>query len=975
MKKILLFLIALVSLHGHAQLTKVATFDFQHPTQLSPPVTPSTGNGNYVIISNYTFTDTNEGQISLSFLMDNMYGIAELYTRIISGIPTQYYVGFSTNAKMKISAKLGSMINKIIFTGSRKDLRVNEGTFNFESNTWTASTESGSSEVIFTNPTTAEPQIMSIEVHYTTTSEIMEPSKVEIIDADGKPVKAYSAAATEVIKTTSFKSLNLTFPYDITALNLAAITMKDASNKAVEILPACSGKVLSIAAKTPIREDGDFSIMVPARSVKSSIQGEEIQNKALPVYHFKVRKIRDKLIYTKVVPKEGEVKSLPEIIKIGFGSDVKLISDNSKRVKMYKNGEPIYSVEMSIDEVHQDTVLLKNSHGFIDNSEVNLGEWTIVIPDSLIHTIFQVDGIIDPDDYWNPTTTLKWKMVDPLHDKRVEATALQAKAAELYEMIGQVGYPKADDDTYPLSTVKDKELAGTIEGLNADIASLKAAIKAFYDCTAITLPALQKWYTITSVNKNHAELPLSFTDGGVTIGGTPTAFQVEEITEDGKAVLRLKVAKNEQDQDVYNYLHILIADNKYTGMSTKNVLSEKNYLNNLTLGKMLLPATTEDPSPEQSIVAGLITIKGPMGNLKATGEAVVPTYAMVTHGTKSAISTDPGKNTLLFKSDSTHAFRFVETVEPEIKPDTPPITPTFSLSEVNTTNHTMALTVGGVTSATLSDVTKVKVKQEDVDVTGKITAEKVIEAVEGKQNQFTIHLDGLEAGAYFLLLEAGAFMYTYDNVNENDITLSFTIPAPSFTKDYEFYSWPLVSGDTPLRDTVLNNIYLFIRKGQTYQDMCIDPSKTIELIDGWNDDIKYREGKLELYRRFKLPEEYGGADPDLKAYIIRWNPRIQPGEYDDKPFLARVVIPEACLGNEVFGQWLAGEDVEETDCIVNSRLSLTFKINNQTATSIRNYSVDDINANVVFDLQGRKIENDKLPKGLYIQNGKKKVVR
>ena len=120
MKKILLFLMTLLSLQGQAQLTRVVTFDFQQPTKLSPPVTPSPENGNYVIISNYTFTDTQDEKIMLSFEMNNMYGIAELYTRIIAGVGTQYYVGFSANAKLKIAGKLGAMITKIIFTMSNQ---------------------------------------------------------------------------------------------------------------------------------------------------------------------------------------------------------------------------------------------------------------------------------------------------------------------------------------------------------------------------------------------------------------------------------------------------------------------------------------------------------------------------------------------------------------------------------------------------------------------------------------------------------------------------------------------------------------------------------------------------------------------------------------------------------------------------------------------------------------------------------------
>ena len=119
----------------------------------------------------------------------------------------------------------------------------------------------------------------------------------------------------------------------------------------------------------------------------------------------------------------------------------------------------------------------------------------------------------------------------------------------------------------------------------------------------------------------------------------------------------------------------------------------------------------------------------------------------------------------------------------------------------------MTLTIGVVASATLSDATKVKVMQGNTDVTAKVTAEKLIEAVAGTQSQFTIHVDGLETGTYSLFIEKGAFTYEQDNVNESDVTLSFDIPAPSFTKNFEFYGWPIVSGDTPLEDTVLNNIY------------------------------------------------------------------------------------------------------------------------------------------------------------------------
>ena len=103
MKKILLLLMAFVSLQGWAQLSEVANFDFQKPSELKPTaVSPSPNNNTYVVISNYTFQDE---KISLSFILDNYTGVAEMYTRIVEGYPTIYYVGFSTYARMKFTAQ------------------------------------------------------------------------------------------------------------------------------------------------------------------------------------------------------------------------------------------------------------------------------------------------------------------------------------------------------------------------------------------------------------------------------------------------------------------------------------------------------------------------------------------------------------------------------------------------------------------------------------------------------------------------------------------------------------------------------------------------------------------------------------------------------------------------------------------------------------------------------------------------------
>ena len=963
---------AFVSLQGWAQLSEVANFDFQKPSELKPTaVSPSPNNNTYVIITEYTFQDE---KISLSFIKDNYTGIAEMYTKLITGYPTQYYVGFSTNARMKFTAQSGSYINKIEFTSSHTDLLVNVGTFNVETNTWTA-TNGGSSEVIFSNPHTDHPMIFSIKVYYTAPSEIMNYTRADILDKDGVSVNTYSYSATEIPEVKSFKSLDITFPYSISPLNLGQITMTDGNSQPVGITTSCSGSVLSIAASAPIVEDGDFTISVPQRVVQSG----NIQNSALPTFQFKVRKEREIFNPIEVTPAEGNLTVLPEIIKLKFDNDVTLADLDAGAIVIRKDGAAKYTASLAKDETDQKTVLVKSSHsGDITNEEANLGVWTISIPAAAIHNPFKGNATLD---YWNKALTYTYTLIetpDPLKDKKTEMAGLKEQAAALVAKIGTVGYPKADDANPTLASVKDLEIPTTEDELNTDIGNLNAAIKAFYNNSVVTLPASQKWYTIASVNKDGAELPLSYSNGAVSLGGTATAFQVESITSEGVAVLKMKAGKDGENNTTYKYLHVLLGADDYNATSSKNVTDAATFVSNLTIGKMTLAGDGVDQTP----VAGLLTIKGCVGNDKTTGDKLGEAYAQVTHGATPAVTTSLTETTLFFESGKTSAFRFVETTEPSDEPVTPPtpptpqtVTPTYSLTEVNTNDHTMTLTIGDVTSATLINASKIKIYKDETDVTSQITASPLIEAAYGSLYQFSIHLDGLAAGIYSLVIGKGTFAFAGDVVIDEGERLSFTIPSstpdnptpddptpddptpddptptptPStndFTKGFEVKSWPMLSGDTPVQDVLLNDVYVFIFRGEKYNDLCVDESKTIELLDGWNDNIKYREGKLVAAPDFVLPEEWGGADPSIKAYRICWNPEVQPGDYANKPFLARIVIPEAAMGNEVFGQYLAGQNVKASDCIVNNRVSLTFKINNEEAaqeeerTSFFNYKIE-----------------------------------
>ena len=995
MKKILLLMMAFVSLQGWAQLSEEATFDIQKPAQLRPTgVTPSTNDGGYVNISNYTFQDQ---KISLSFGRDNIYGIAELYTRVVSGMPTQYYIGFSQNANMKIKAESGCYINRIVFTGSKYELAVNEGTFDFDTNTWTAASSSGSSEVIFSHPNkSAEPQIMSVKVYYTAPSEIMEATKAEIIDKDGVSVKTYSTTATEVPEVRSFKSLNITFPYNISSLNLGAVTMTDANNQAVSITPSCAGNVLSIAVATPITEDGDYSISVPQRVVRYG----DIQNKTLPVYQFKVRKDRAIFNYTKVNPAEGNVTSLPQVIKLGFSKDTKLITDNKKPVKMYKDGEPQYSITLSVDEAHKDTVLLDNNHGLIDNSEANLGVWTIVIPDSLIHNPFQVDGIIDNDDYWNAATTLTWTMIetpDPLKDQKAEVEALKQDAADLKAKIGTVGYPKEDDATNPLATAINFEIsaATTADDLDTYKTNLEKAIKAFYNATDIVLPISQKWYTIASVNKDNDEVPLSYASEAVTLGGTATAFQVESITSDGVAVLKVKAGKDSQDQTIYKYLHVLLGADDYDLTSTKNVTDEKKWFSSLTIGKMVLAGDDVDQKP----VAGLLTIKGGVGNDKTSGDKLGEAYAQVTHGATPTITTSLTDNVLYFESGKTTAFRFVETDEPSDEPVTPPasaVSPKAMFAGSVLDSNTKALTLIISGKANEGDITNVSlatptapyfvVKNADDSEGSQVTTftgTAILEKLEDgtHNNYFKVHVNGLADGDYYLILPVGTFAYT-ENVTDERMRADFTISSSgsgggsgsthSFIKDLAqaqpYSSSPYFDGDVAVNPVVLNDfrVYSYKREGETEQTFFADTQKKV-ILAGYFNSQEYWYGHFELDPNYN-PEQ-------VWCYKIVWEPTITESDFSGYVYNLGIKVEEETFGDKNFNAWLNNPgSVSEGDCHVNTTFVTFVKVDASVPTGISTLSVDDAAGKVIYDLQGRRVQNmDK--KGIYIVNGRKVVIK
>ena len=285
MRKILLFLLTLVTMMAQAQMEKAATFNFNHPSTLNPAVTPSSVAGNEVDLNNYTFT---ANDVTLGFGVQSGW---EFYKSVIlktnNDFSHSHSMGFNIRSTMIISVPSSSYITKIEMGIANINISPNVGTYHPASCTWTAKDKS-TSEVVFSNPHSDYPTIQYVTVHYVAPSAIMDYSSASIIDTDNQ-----SNGYSDGVDPTSFKSFDIDFPKNVSLLSSSGITMTDKNDSNIPFTASCSGSKLSLTPNTPITEDDDITIYVPANVVQSS---DNLQNKELGTFNFKVRKERRQIL-------------------------------------------------------------------------------------------------------------------------------------------------------------------------------------------------------------------------------------------------------------------------------------------------------------------------------------------------------------------------------------------------------------------------------------------------------------------------------------------------------------------------------------------------------------------------------------------------------------------------------------------------------------------------------------------------------
>ena len=940
MKKTILLFLAFCCLTVQAQyIQRTASFDFANPQSFG--FTPSTSNGGAETLLGVTLTD---GNIKTTFGRTNQNDTPPtIYTYINSTKNvTEYYMRMQSGSTVTFSATGSCTITKITFEinglignyGNLALLAGEPGTFS--EGVWTAGSTAPTSVTFRCGNNMA--RISKVIINYQESSVTLSP--LSVIPADG----------TKDLK--SFTSMSLTFASPMTAQRASEsimLTGQYANGTSYSKAPEITGNGSNVITLSvdKIAMDGTFTMTIPAQSFKD---GAGFENRALS-YSFSIRVPFDTLRVNPV--NNSEIYSLDFPITLTFpneteGERVGKV-DSEKAFELKRDGVELPIAIVKAVRGEDGNVLLKTrgDEGVLDDEKsfTTPGTYTLAVAEKTVY-----DYLYDtPNEHYNSPIFLTYKVVekpDELKGKKDSVAMFKEEVANNIALLNTVGYPKVDDTTNPLADANKIEVSENVteEELVAAIAKLQAALKAFYDATDILLPEAGEWYTIASVNKAGQELPLSYANGAVTLGGKAAAFQVESIT-DGVAVLKTSDGM---------YLHVLMDIANTSPTSSKNVTSEYlEAVNKLSLAKLTIGTLGTD---DQKPYAGLLTISGSLGIDNSTLVNLGTATALIDHST-GKIVTSANDATLYFEDGKTSAFRFVKTEEP--KEEVFPVA-TFDGAVVDSNEKMLTLVIQGRDN--IGDVSKVKLNPANspyfthvVDNETKIashSANPILEEMEGETNKFIVHLTGLASGMYKLVLPANTFDYTENPKKVTDIMLnaSFTIssgsgegqgegtdptptPTPTPIDDYsQFGTLPEVLGTLPkvfqavaTTDQDIRELILYFVGYNIYPNK--DANKnTFKIVETASTlDIVYGTG------HFEVTEIPGSTHNGVKLV------------YDQEPtwpMAAKTysfVIPKGALGDDKFNKYQNGDtSIKPSDCLVNDAFSFIVTIDNDAAADNEN---------------------------------------
>lgn len=907
MKKTILLLLTFICLTSSASvLERTATFDFASPTELNPSIIPESSSGGVIPLNNISFTD---GLITISFgrlTSDNLPAQIATYVNPYSHV-TSYYLRINSGSVATVSGS-GVVIKSIEFyadgdMGTFSPLKLSDSSEpgSVIRGVWSPG-DSPVTSVSFSS--NAKPSYISkMVVTYEQTSILLKPIDVSLTDG----------AVLD-----SFHSMSLSFESEMTVQEAAdgiRLSGKFSNGDSLNVKPNISGngtKKIVLSLDNAIDKDGTFEVTVPAQSFRDAVGYENI------ALHFKftVFEPRDTFIPLSIDP-----DTLVSLTELSFPITLQFPDTEESFIGFVDERKTFDLSRLNDDDswtVLGELKAVKGTNGEVKIEKVTtrdvyttLGVYKIEVPDSVVFNQFSLGHA---SSRHNAAFELIYTVDEPADPLKLKKDSLSLLATEVDSLLanyaGKVGYPVSVDT---LLAVTELAVTDTDDeaSLTEKLDKLQGALYYYYNDPVVMMPTKDMWYTIASENKDGEKLYLTYSHGAVTLSQKASPFKISDIHED-VAVIETSDGK---------FLHVLMGADDYDKTSTKNVSEDKNYVNNLTLGKMLLPGDSVDQRP----VAGLLTIKGSVGLDKESLEKMGDAYALVIHGNPPLIATSLKNSTLYFESDKTSAFRFAETLEPAAEVMAKAV---IKSPKLTSNKQVMTLEILGlendddVTAVSLKSLTGVRFSYKDGDETKYAVAatDSILKPLKDSDNQFTVHVDGLADNTYELIMPAGTFDFSENPipVADKDLKVSFTISTPPAPIDiYANYgSLPEMWGTIPsliqgfaVADTALLEVYYYVTATDIFpnNDSIFN---VVTLHERWKNTFIARGHFESMYRdnQYMLKIVYDDDTP-LSVKLP-----LESGDYT-------LTIERAAYGDENFNKRQNGDTtIAESDCRVNQRV-------------------------------------------------------
>lgn len=707
-----------------------------------------------------------------------------------------------------------------------------------------------------------------------------------------------------------FDNMHLSFDRNMSIKDASNIILSDGSNNQ-KLSASIHNNVVTLSAADRIVKDGTYTIIIPA---KSFVDKDGYENKEIKI-SFSIKVPFNPI---SIVPSTGTIETLPVTITADFGSYVGYV-DESANLRLLKDGNPYLAVKaMKSADNNKVDFIIQN----VTEPISARGTYTLVVPANVVCNGMKGDSELER---YNKAFNVEYI---------VGGSQTYQKAKALLEN-KSVGYPKESSASY-------KALSNILLKENPTEEELNQGIEAYLNESDIILPSSKKWYKIASINKNGSKLYLAVKDKQISlVKDIADASAFEATNADESFIL------SDVDGLLLNVNGLSDDVNSSTSSLTLAKLNGTNAI--------IESGTTF----EADKALGCISLKGIYQSLTGTKSEV---YALVNHET-SLYHTEADVTAPYWQNTLSSAFTFTEVEKPEEAIKT--VETAYKLTPTLVGDNTEPLTLS------FDDVNDIAIAADVhpyiADLAGNNVKSVVFVPVEGKDNQFTIALNGLAKAEYQLVIPEGTFHYVKNNreVKTQAITVNFTVGKngsaddPQLNFDYSSIQ-QLPENSEPIKDIALNEV--LIKDVGYFNGLVANPDREVRLAV-YDNNKTVRSGHLENYVDPK--------DPQTTTLKFVFETPITEGEL--KAGTYAIVLLKGTFGDNNFGKFLKDKtSINASQCHANPRMTIPVIVDNNQATSIKEINSDSNRPTVIYDLMGRRVQEMSRP-GIYIVNGKKVI--